>query len=153
MSDEIKEEVKEEVKEFNPITSQEQFDKAIGARLYEERQKYEGFNEYKDKAEKYEEAISKLNAKDAEIESLNKELDAFHMKAKLSEIKEQVSKEFGVPTNLLKGSNEEEIKLHAESLKEFISKNAAPVIKTDGFYAGDKVRGEAAEAAHNLFNG
>lgn len=43
--------------EFQPITSQEELDKALGARLARERAKFEGFDDFKKKAAEYDKAI------------------------------------------------------------------------------------------------
>ena len=75
---------------FTPITTQEDLDKVIGARLARERDKYADYDDLKDAASKLAEAEARLAQIDAQ--------------AALDKIRNDVAKEAGVPANLLRGS-------------------------------------------------
>lgn len=116
--------VQKEPQTFKPITTQEQLDSVIAARIYRERAKYEGFDEYKQKAAQYDDMASK-------IVKYEEELAAYRHEKELSSWKEEVSKETGVPAQALKGSTKEELMEHAQILKDYLAPSA-PVIGTDG---------------------
>ncbi len=123
--------------EFSAITTQEDLDKIIGARVARERKKYEGFEVYKEKAEKYdafEESqkteMQKLNER---LENAEKENAAYKQREQLVEWAKEVSDTSGVPANLLRGSTKEELMAHADELKAFIGEQpTAPVVPSDG---------------------
>lgn len=122
---------------FEPIKSQEDLDKIIGARVARERKKYEGFEVYKEKAEKYdafEESqkteMQKLNER---LENAEKENAAYKQREQLAGWAKEVSDTSGVPTNLLRGSTKEELMAHADELKAFMGEQpTAPVVPSDG---------------------
>ena len=61
--------------EFTPITTQEQLDKVIGERIAEVKAKYEGFDDYKKKAEDYDALKVKSDGFERQIATLNKEIN------------------------------------------------------------------------------
>ncbi|MCI1831542.1 MAG: helicase [Bifidobacterium sp.] len=64
----------------------------------------------------------------ARSEKLERELGSYKAKEQQSQWKTQVSKDTGVPADVLRGSTLEEIQAHAESLKTFLSKKPqAPI--------------------------
>ena len=123
--------------EFSAITTQEDLDKIIGERLSRERKKYVGFDDLKAKAEKYnaieEGQKTELQKLQERIEKAEKENAAFKQREQVSTWAAEVSKETGVPANLLRGSTKEELEAHANLLKEFTgSQSTAPVVVSDG---------------------
>lgn len=120
-------------KEFQAITSQEDFDKAIQARIARERSKFSDYDELKAKAEKFAEweDAQKTEAQKAQeaLEQAQKELAETRLKAARAE----VAAEKGVPVELLSGSTREELEASAEALIAFRGERAkGPVIPGQG---------------------
>ena len=104
---------------FTPITSQEDLDKVIGARLAREREKFADYDDLKAAASKLAEAEARLSQIDAQ--------------AALDKIRNDVAKEAGVPADLLRGSTKDELAAHASALAEALkARPSVPVIPTQG---------------------
>lgn len=97
---------------FVPITTQEQFDEAIKARLNRERAKYAGYEEYKAKAAEYEQykatAEQSKAATGTELDSVKQQLAAaqaeiagYKAKAERDAWNMQVAQESGLPVSLI----------------------------------------------------
>lgn len=121
--------------EFTPITTQEEFDKAIGARLKRERdtvaKEYEGrLSESETKLKDYEGKVGTLSGqleeagkKNKEYESKIAERDGKIKGYESSAMKARIAHETGLPYEMaerLTGDDEEAIKKDAESLKKII---------------------------------
>ena len=139
--------------EFTPITSQEEFDKAISDRLRREREKYEGWlspeqiksdyvameavNQLKSD---YEKKITELNGtaeesakKYADFDQQLADRDAKIKSFETASIKTRVAFEMGLPygsADFLKGEDEESIKQSAAALKKLQTPAPAPVAPT-----------------------
>ena len=105
---------------FTPINTQEEFEKAVEARLKaaqeETEKKYEGFAGYKEKAEKYD---TDLAAKNKEIADRDAKISAFETKA----TKTKIAKEAGLPADLaerISGDTEEAMREDAAALSKLI---------------------------------
>lgn len=124
---------------FTAITTQEDLDKVIGARLAREREKYADYDDLKAAASKLAEAEARLAQIDA--------------KAALDKIRDDVAKEAGVPVELLRGSTKDELTAHASALAEALrSRPSVPVIPTQGATPGVSDADSARRAfAHELF--
>ena len=104
---------------FTPITTQEDLDKVIGARLARERDKYADYDDLKAAASKLADAEARLAQIDAQ--------------AALDKIRNDVAQEAGVPADLLRGSNKDELTAHASALAEALkARPSVPVIPTQG---------------------
>lgn len=104
---------------FTPITSQEDLDKVIGARLAREREKFADYDDLKAAASKLADAEARLSQIDAQ--------------AALDKIRNDVAKEAGVPADLLRGSTKDELATHASALAEALkARPSVPVIPTQG---------------------
>lgn len=104
---------------FTPITTQEDLDKVIGARLARERDKYADYDDLKAAASKLADAEARLAQIDAQ--------------AALDKIRNDVAKEAGVPAELLRGSTKDELTAHASALAEALrARPSVPVIPTQG---------------------
>ena len=131
--------------EFTPITTQEQLDKVIGERIAGVKAKYEGFDDYKKKAEDYDALKEKSDGFETQIAALNKEINGdgenLGYKKKLEEaqgkikgyetssLKVRIAHENGIPFELadkLSGSDEEAIKKDAETMAKFLKKKEVP---------------------------
>ena len=117
---------------FTPITTQEELDKVIGARLAREREKFADYDDLKAAASKladYDDlkaAASKL----ADAEARLAQIDA---QAALDKIRNDVAQEAGVPAGLLRGSTKDELAAHASALAEALkARPSVPVIPTQG---------------------
>lgn len=104
---------------FTPITTQEDLDKVIGARLARERDKYADYDDLKAAASKLADAEARLAQIDAQ--------------AALDKIRNDVAQEAGVPAELLRGSTKDELTAHATALAEALkARPSVPVIPTQG---------------------
>ena len=150
---------------FKEILTQEDFDIAIGERLKREREaaekRYAGFDEAKEKAEKYDALIAKdlegqikklseqLNAekqKNTDHDKIVSDLTARATKAEAEIMKSRIAHEAGLPYELssrLTGETEEELKEDAKALASYVRPVAAPPLaSTDP----SKTSGSAATA-------
>lgn len=108
---------------FTPITTQEDLDKVIGARLARERDKYADYDDLKAAASKLADAEARLAQIDAQ--------------AALDKIRSEVAQEVGVPADLLRGSTKDELAAHAAALAEALqARPSVPVIPTQGATPG-----------------
>lgn len=124
---------------FTPITTQEDMDKVIGARLAREREKYADYDDLKAAASKLADAEARLAQIDAQ--------------AALDKIRDDVAKEAGVPVELLRGSNKDELAAHASAIAEVLkARPSVPVIPTQGATPGVSEADSARRAfAQKLF--
>ena len=125
---------------FSPITTQEDFDKAIKSRLDRAERKFkEEYKEtfakaaaYDEQVEKNKSDIEKANDRASKVEA---ELAEFKKREEIASWKQEVSKETGVPAEVLRGNTKEELTEHAESLKGVYGDRRAPFVQSDGFAA------------------
>ena len=129
--------------EFTPITTQEDFDTAIGERLKREREttekKYEGFLSPETVEEKYKGYLSPDDVKEKYKDYLSPEeaakKDAQIKRYESSSVKMRIAHETGIPYELaerLSGDDEEAIRKDAESISKLIGKRkAAPLASTE----------------------
>ncbi|QFG10240.1 head scaffolding protein [Mycobacterium phage DyoEdafos] len=117
---------------FKAITSQEDFDKAVARRVARERKKYEGFDDFKAKAEQFdkldaergtelEKAIRRAEKAEQELTGLKDKLT----KAERNELVRDIADEMGLPKKLAKrvqGDSEEDIRADIEDLLEGLPK-------------------------------
>ena len=124
---------------FTPITTQEDLDKVIGARLARERDKYADYDDLKA-------AASKLAAAEARLAQIDAQ-------AALDKIRNDVAQEAGVPADLLRGSTKDELAAHAAALAEALqARPSVPVIPTQGATPGVSEADSARRAfAQKLF--
>jgi hypothetical protein len=114
--------------------TQEEVDRLMGDLRKKERARYAGYDEYKAAADE----LAKLKEKDkTELERATERAEAAEAKLAEREAAEaialaarEVSKATGVPEEALRGSTREEIEAHAEVLKPFFAKGAAPSVNT-----------------------
>lgn len=128
MSDEVQNETTNEVTEetgFTPITSQRQLDRILGGRLAAERSKFSDYEDLKAKAAKFDEAEeaakSDLEKAIARAEEAEKKAQSLEAAQQVSAWRAQVSKDSGIPADVLRGSTLEELEAHAESLKSIMA--------------------------------
>lgn len=119
---------------FVPITTQEQFDKAIGGRIYEIKKQYSDYDELKAKASKFEE-LEEANKSDLQklterAEKAESELQTLKQEHQLTRWQREVANECELPLStveLLRGSSKDEILQSARQIKESMHSKHAPV--------------------------
>ena len=141
---------------FKLIETQEDFDAAIKAAIEAERAKFSGYEDFKKKAEAFDKA--EADRKDA-LEKAREEIDRLKADAKKREeadafaaLKGKVSKETGVPSDLIAGDDEESMTAFANAVKAWSKKPSAPKVEGDGGFAlsFDK-KSDKAEFVEKLF--
>lgn len=126
---------------FTPINTQEEFNNAIKARLARERAKYAGFEEFKDKAAKFDEIEA---ANKTELEKLTERLEQAEKKVADYETAEarnaivaEVAHETGLPIQtvaILRGETKDEL-LEAAALVQPKQPDALPSVPSDRTHA------------------
>lgn len=128
---------------FTPIETQEKFDEAIKERLARERAKFADYDELKAKAAKFDEAEE---ARKSDLEKANERISELEAAAKsreeadrLAEARAKVSKETGVPADLISGTDEESMTESAKAIAAFAKATVppAPKVGSAGRFADD----------------
>lgn len=120
--------------DFEPITTQEQFDSMIKARLERERntvsKQYADYDDLKTANANLQKSVEELNAGNSEltkqIETLTNQVNGF----KTEELKTKIAIEVGLPLEMrsrLTGTTEEEIKADAAALAKYVQKPSVPL--------------------------
>lgn len=133
--------------EFKAITTQEEFDAAIGDRIKREREsaakKYGDYDDLKKKVADQESQISALTKERDEqakkYAGYDKSLSELQTKVKAHEtnsVKMRIAHETGIPFELaakLSGETEEDIRKDAETMAKFVNKSKyVGPLKSDG---------------------
>lgn len=108
----------------------------VKERLGRERAKYEGFEELKEKAAKYDELeeankteLQKAQEKAAELEN---KLKSMEQAQSIREMRNKVAQEKGVPVELLEGETEEACQAQADRILKFAAGNGYPAVRDAG---------------------
>lgn len=121
--------------------TQTELDNIINERLQRERSKFADYKALKEKADSYDQYVeankSELQKANEKAAALQKELDELKQAAAVKAIREKVSKDTGVPTDLLTGSTEEECKTQADAIKAF-AKPTYPNVRDAGELSGQQ---------------
>lgn len=148
--------------EFEAITSQEEFDRRLSARLARERSKFGDYDELKAKAEQFDEA---KRSEMAETERLKADLEterAARQAAEQASLRASVAAAKGVPAGALTGVTREEMEAQADEMIAWRDQNAPKQepkrFDIDNLKSGATARGAgdgdpkalAAEALRNL---
>lgn len=141
--------------EFEAITSQEDFDKAIQARIARERAKIP--TDYEELVAKAARLAEIEEANQTEAEKVAQRLAAAEARAAELEVKAaraEVAAAKGVPVELLSGSTKEELEAAADALIQFKgdTSNRLVVSKEGKSPTSGKSDGDLREFAQNLFN-
>lgn len=135
--------------EFTPITTQEEFDRAIGERLKREKEAYrKEMDELKSKNTAYEKQLGELKSshddlikKTADYDKTVAELNGKVSSYEIASLKARIAHEKGIPyelANRLTGDDEKTLREDAESLSKLIDKRTpAPPLKSTEPPAGD----------------
>ena len=114
------------------VFTQEDVNRIVAKRVA----KYSDYETLKEKAAKYDEAEeankSELQKATERADSLQAELNAMKSAEQLRTLREEVSKEKGVPANLLTGATKEECEAQAEQLLNWANPNSYPSVPDGG---------------------
>lgn len=138
--------------DFTPITTQEEFDAAIGARLKRERETTAA--KYAD----YEELKNKVGSLETQVTTLTGEKDALDKKIKgyeTNSVKMRIAQELNIPASMaerLTGETEEDIRKDAESMASVFKsvQGPAPLYNPTTQPAADDKKAALAEMLNNL---
>ena len=116
--------------EFKPITTQEEFDAAIKARLSREKEKYVDYDQLKSRVEELEkengDLKSTIEATNQSKEDSDKQLEDLRNKIagyETASLRTRIALKHGLPYDLadrLQGTDEESFKADAERLASFV---------------------------------
>lgn len=133
-------------KQYTPPATQADLDRIIEARLARERTKFDGFDEFKAKAEKFDaaEAANKTELQKSQDAANAAEKRAGDAEAKL--LRAEVASEKGVPAALLSGATRADLEAAADALLAFKGKTpTAPAPEGGGDDVHDKDEKSAAD--------
>lgn len=116
--------------------SQDELNKIVQERVAKEKAKYEGFEELKEKAAKFDEQAeaskTELQKATEKAEKLEAELKSLKKAEAVNAIRTKVAEETKVPASLLTENTEEECKAQAKAILEFANANGYPEVKDGG---------------------
>ena len=116
--------------------TQTELNAIVADRLGREREKYQDYAALKEKAEKYdaEQEAGKTEIQKAteRIAALQAQVDAYTKADNLRSIRDKVSKETGVPANLLYGEDEDGCKAQAEAILAYAKPQTGGTAIRDG---------------------
>lgn len=116
--------------------TQAEVNKIVQERVAKEKAKYEGFAELKEKAAKFdaleEQSKTELQKAQEKAEKLQKELNEIKTEKALSEMRNKVATDTGVPTELLTGESEEACVAQAQAILSFASTKGYPSVRDGG---------------------
>lgn len=116
--------------------TQAELNAIVQKRLGEQAQKYGNYEELKEKAQKFDEIAeqskSELQKATERADALQKELDGMKRTESVRVIREEVSKELGVPAHLLNGETKEQCEAQAKDILSFAKPKAYPSVKDGG---------------------
>lgn len=131
--------------------TQEELNSIVQKRIGEVNAKYANYEELKAKAEKFDsmdtEELQKANER---VDALQNELNAMKQAESVRVIREEVSKSFGVPANLLTADTKEDCEAQAKNIVAFAKPKAYPRVK-DGGEVGKVAAGTTREQFANWF--
>ena len=130
--------------------TQAELDSIVSDRLQRERSKYADYKALKEKAEAYDKFTeankSELEKANERAAALQKELDDLKQAAAVRTIREQVSKDTGVPAELLTATTEDDCKAQAEAIRAF-AKPTYPNVRDAGALSGNQKSSPAQQFA------
>lgn len=133
-TEEINGQSSDAAKDFQAITSQEEFDKAIQARIARERAKIPAdYDDLKAKATEFEKWQESQKTEAQKLQEERDKATADLASERAARIRAEVAATKGIPANLLSGSTQEELEASADALIAFRGDAAkGPVIPGQG---------------------
>lgn len=121
--------------------TQEQLDTIIADRLARERSKYADYDDLKSKAAKFDAAQEAGKTEIQKLQESNQALldkmAGMEKQAKITELRGKVSKDTGVPSELLTGEDEESCKAQANAILAFAKGKQYPGVKGNNHESRD----------------
>ena len=121
-----------ETKTFN----QAELDAIVQDRVKRERAKYDGFEDFKAKAQKYDEQEeankSELQKAQERALELEEKLKKKEHEESIREMKKKIADELKVPADLLTGETEDECRTQAQAIMSFATSQGYPTVKDAG---------------------
>ena len=160
MSETVNQEIATKEVETKTFT-QEEVNGIVNDRLARERKKYEGIDleALKSKAAKFDEMEeankTELEKANERANALQAQLDGVLKEKELTEMREKVAKEVGIPSNLLTAGTEEECKAQAEAIKAYALPSGYPQVRDGGevnVVSKSTTRQQFADWANAAFN-
>lgn len=111
------------VSDFEPITSQEEFEKRMSGRLAREAKKYADYGDLKAKAAKLDELEAATAEANKSWEQKYLDLQSQLAETELAVIRAEVAASKGVPANRLHGTTREELEADADELAALLAKD------------------------------
>ena len=116
--------------------TQAELDKIVQDRVSRERSKYEGYEDMKSKAEKYDEMVeankSELQKAQEEAAKLKEKIATMEKTASVKALRDKIAQEKGVPADLLHGETEEACNAEADKLISYAQANGYPAVRDAG---------------------
>ena len=120
--------------------TQEEVNSIVAERLGRDRQKYADYESLKEKAEQFDKLQeankSELEKANERANKLETELAEMKKANEVREIRSKISKETGVPLELLTAENEEDCKKQAEMINAFAMPKSYPSVEDGGEVGG-----------------
>ena len=121
--------------------TQEELNAIVSERIARVKAKYEGFEELKAKADKFDELeeankseLQKANDRAAKLEA---ELASIKKSEEIRLIKEKIATETGIPASLLTGETEDACREQAEAIKAYAMPSSYPTVRDAGEIQGN----------------
>lgn len=114
--------------------TQAELNAIVQERIGKEKAKYADYEELKVKAMKFDEMGSseELQKAQEQVDALTNELDAIKKAETIREMRDEVSKDYGIPATLLTAETKEECEAQAQNIKDFAKPKAYPSVKDGG---------------------
>lgn len=116
--------------------TQAELDAIVQDRVKRERQKYEGFEDLKAKAQKYDEQEeankSELQKAQERATELEQKLKQKEHEDNIRDLRKKVADELKVPAELLTADTEEECRTQAQAIMSFATSQGYPAVKDGG---------------------
>lgn len=128
---------------FKAPSSQEELDQIINKAVARTHKKYEGFDDFKAKAEKFD----GIEAENADLKS---KVEGFESEKQRVALLAEVAAETGVPASALRGGTREELVAHADELKPLLNPSA-PAVPGQEKQPSKVEASEELKAARQLF--
>lgn len=137
--------------------TQEEVNNIVAERLGRDRQKYADYESLKQKAEEFDKLQeankSELQKATERADALEKQLADIMKANEVRDIRSKISKETGVPIDLLTADTEEECKKQAEAISAFAKPQGYPKVIDGGEVSGTSkrsARDQFAEVMNNI---
>ena len=133
--------------------TQDEVNAIVEGRLKKESAKYSDYEDIKSRLKAFEDADkSELEIAKEQLGILQKQIDDMNQEKAIRSVREKVSKDIGVPAELLQGTTEEECMEQAYAILQF--KNNSPKYPTikDGGEITDNLQGNEVEQFKDWLN-